>query len=213
MDLVGIEFADLDELFDFDHANLATAGDHWIEVPRGFSKNQVAGLVALPRFHQGHLGCDARFKHIFHVVEILRLLAFSEFRAETGAGVKRRDTGAARPQSLGQCALRDQFEFELTPQHLTLEFLILANVRGHHLFHLSGAEQEPHAEIVHASIIADDGETLNSAVAQRRDEILRYAAEAKAAGGDHHIVVKQAIKRSLGVGKNFAHVGRSLTTD
>jgi hypothetical protein len=25
--------------------------------------------------------------------------------------------------------------------------------------------------------------------------------------------VKQAIKRSLGVGKNFAHVGRSLTTD
>jgi hypothetical protein len=25
--------------------------------------------------------------------------------------------------------------------------------------------------------------------------------------------VKQAIERSLGVGKNFAHVGRSLTTD
>jgi hypothetical protein len=25
--------------------------------------------------------------------------------------------------------------------------------------------------------------------------------------------VKQTVKRSLGVGKNFAHVGRSLTTD
>ena len=49
VDLVRIEFADLDQLFDFGHADFATAGDHWIEVPRGFSKNQVAGFVALPR--------------------------------------------------------------------------------------------------------------------------------------------------------------------
>ena len=47
---------------------------------------------------------------------------------------------------------------------------------------------------------------------QRGDEIFRYAAEPESARGDRHVVVQQAVERSLGVRVNFAHAER-LTTD
>ena len=213
VDLVGIQLADLDELLDFGHADLAASGDHRVEVPRGFSKNEVAGFVALPRLHERDLGRDARFEHVFLAVENFRLLALGQFGAEAGARVKPRDARAARAQPLGQRALRDEFEFEFARQHLALELLVLADVGGHHLFHLPGGEQNPHAETIHARVVADDGEAFHAAVVQCGDEILRYAAQPEPARGDRHVVVEQAGKRSLGVGVNFAHVGRNLTTD
>ena len=45
------------------------------------------------------------------------------------------------------------------------------------------------------------------------DEIFRYAAKPEPARGDRHVVVEQAGKRSRGVGVNFAHVERRLTTE
>ena len=54
---------------------------------------------------------------------------------------------------------------------------------------------------------------FHAAVAQRGDEIFRDTAQTETAGGDGHVVVEQAVERSLGIGINFAHVKRSLTTD
>ena len=143
----------------------------------------------------------------------LCLFAFGQFGAEAGAGVKPGNARAARAQSFGECALRDEFKFEFARQHLALELLVLADVGGHDLLHLSGGEQNAHAEAIHAGVVADDGEAFHAAVVQGGDEIFRYAAEPEPARSDRHVVVEQAGKRSRGVRVNFAHVERNLTTD
>ncbi len=146
-------------------------------------------------------------------VEFLRLLALGQFGAECRPRVKPRDSRAARAQPLGQRALWDELEIELAGQHLAFELLVLAHVGGHDFFHLARLEEHAHAEVVHARIVADDGEAFDSALMQRGDEIFRDAAEPKAAGGDRHVVVEETGQGGLGVGVNFAHVERSLTTD
>ena len=84
-------------------------------------------------------------------------------------------------------------------EHLALEFLVLADVGGHDLLHLPGGEQNPHAEAIHARVVADDGEAFHAAVVQCGDEIFRDAAQPEPARGDRHVVVEQAGKRSRGV--------------
>ncbi len=208
VDLIGIQLADLDELFDLGHADLAATGDHRVKVPRGFSINKVAGFVALPRLHDRKLGRDSGLEHVFLAVENFRLLALGQFGPEAGASVKARDTCAACAQSLGERALRNELQFEFTRQHLALELLVLADVRSHDLFHLPRSEQNPHAETIHARIVADDGEAFNAALVQGGDEILGYAAQSEPARSNRHVVVEQAGKRSRGVGINFVHVER-----
>ncbi len=142
---------------------------------------------------------DAGFEHIFLTIEDFRLLALGQFGAEAGASVKPRDPRAARAQPLGECALRDELQFEFTRQHLALELLVLADVRSHDLFHLSGGEQNPHAKAIHARVVADDGEAFHAARVQRGDEVLRYAAQPEPARGNRHVVVEQAGQGRSGV--------------
>ena len=49
-------------------------------------------------------------------------------------------------------------------------------------------------------------QALRAAVAQRRDQIFRNAAQPEPARSDRHVVVKQPGKRGGGVRINFAHV-------
>ncbi len=213
VDLVGIKFAGLDQMLDLGHADFAAGGDHRVEVAGGFSKNQVARFVAFPRFHKRDLGLDAGLEHILLAVENFRLLAFGQFGAEAGAGVKPRDARAAGAQPLSQCALRDELEIEFARQHLAFELLVLADVGGHDFLHLPGGEENAHAEAIHARVVPDDCEAFHPAVVQGGDEIFRDTAEPEPARGDRHVVVKKAGQRGLCVGVNFAHVERSLTTD
>ena len=206
MDLVGIELADLDQLLHFRHANLAATGDHRVEIPRRFPVDEIARFVALPRFHERDLGLDAGFEHVFRAGENFRLLALGQFRGEPRAGVKPRDSRAPRAQPLRQRPLRNQLQIEFAREHLTLEFLVLADVGSHHLLHLPRRQQHAHAEAIHARIVADNREPRHAAVVQCRDQIFRDATKPEAARGDRHVVVQQAVEGSLGVGVNFAHV-------
>ena len=52
---VGVHLASLDDLFDLDHADLAGHGDCGVEVARGVTELQIAGLVGAVRFDQGHM--------------------------------------------------------------------------------------------------------------------------------------------------------------
>src|SRR5207249_2437539 len=88
MDLIGVKLTDFDKLLNLRNANLATAGDHRIEVSRGFSINQVAGLISLPCFDERDFRGDARFEDVFFTVETLRLFALSKFGPKAGAGIK-----------------------------------------------------------------------------------------------------------------------------
>ena len=131
-----------------------------------------------------------------------------------GARVETRDAGAAGAQLFRQRALRGEVQLQLAGQHLALELLVLAHVGGIHPLDLVRLEQRAHAEIVHAGVVADDGQALGARVEQRADQVFRDAAQAEAAGGDRHVVVQQAVERGLGVRINFAaHVERNLTTD
>ena len=137
----------------------------------------------------------------------------ASFVAEGGARVEARDPRAARAQLLRQRSLRDQLQLELAREHLPLELLVLADIRRDHLLHLPRLQQQTHAETIHARIVAHDGEPFHAAVDQRRDQVLGDAAETEASRGDRHVVVEQTGERGLGVGKNFAHEERTLTTE
>ena len=206
VDLVGVELPHIDKLLDLGDADLATSRDHRIKVPRRLSINEVAGFVALPRFHDRQLRSDSGLKHIFGVVEHFGFLALSQFGAEAGACVESRDPRATRTQPLRERPLGNKLEFKFTRQDLTLKLLVLANIRGHHLFHLTCGQQNSHSETIDASVVADNGQALHAAVVQGRDQIFRNAAQSEPARSDRHVVVKQAVKRGGGVRINFAHV-------
>ena len=81
-----------------------------------------------------------------------------------------------------------QLQIEFTCQNLTLEFLVLTDIRGDDFFYLPRFKQQPHAEVVNAGVIAGYGETFGAALDQRADEILGNAAQAEAASSDGHVV-------------------------
>ncbi len=119
--------------------------------------------------------------------------------------VPARDAGAAGAQLLGERSLRRELQVELAREHLALELLVLADVRGDDLLHLPGLEQEAHAEIVHAGVIAGDGQALDLALDQRLDEVLGDAAQPETARGDEHVVAQQSLQGGSGVWIDLFH--------
>ena len=105
--MIGIQLADLDQLFDFGDANFSAGRDHRIKIPRRLAINEIAGLVAFPRFHDRKLRGDAGLEHVIAVVEFFRFLALGQLRCKSGPRVKSGNSGAASAQSFGQRALRN----------------------------------------------------------------------------------------------------------
>ena len=140
-------------------------------------------------------------------------LALGQLRTEGGAGVEARDARPAGPQALGEGALRNEFQFQLAGKDLTLELPVLADIGCHDLFHLPGSKQNTHAETVHAGVVADDGQALHPAVAQREDQVLGYAAQAETTRGQRHVVVEQPGEGGSGVGVDLAHAKIVVTDD
>jgi hypothetical protein len=101
--------------------------------------------------------------------------------------------------------LRRQYQFQFARQHLALELLVLTHVAGDDFLHLPRLQQKPHAEIIDAGVVADDGQVLGAAVDQCLDEIFRDAAEAESACGNGHAVLQQALQCSGCIGVDFFH--------
>src|SRR5690606_10613210 len=144
--VVRIDGADGHQLFDLGHADVGAGGDLRVEVAGRAAEDQVAGFVALPRFHDGDIRANCRFQDVLAAVERGRRTAFREDRADAGRRVERGDAGAAGAQPLGERSLRDELELELAGEHLPFEFLVLADVRGDDLPHLTVLEQHTRAE-------------------------------------------------------------------
>ena len=137
--------------------------------------------------------------------EVVTVSLRRECGADTGPGVEPRDSGTTSTQTLRQRALRNQLQFELPRQHLPLKLAILPDVGGDHLAHLPGAQEQPHAEIIHPGVVAHDREPARATVAQRSDEVLGNPAEAEATRGDGLSVTHNPRERGGGVGVNFVH--------
>src|SRR4029077_6210034 len=121
-------------------------------------------------------------------VELARLLAFGDQRANASAGEERWDAGAAGTKLLGERALRRELELELAGQVLALELLVLADVARDHLLDLARLEQLAEAEAVDAGVVRDDGQVLDARIVQRIDQGLGNAAQAEAADG-HQLAI------------------------
>src|SRR3954463_1122174 len=78
MDLVGIKFADFNQLFHFRDRDLASAGDHGAEVAGRLAIDEIAPLIALPRLYQCELRRDAALHHVHPAVEILGFFALGD---------------------------------------------------------------------------------------------------------------------------------------
>jgi hypothetical protein len=52
VNLIRIELAHFNQLLDFSDTDVATGGDHRIEIPRGLSVDEVPGFVPLPRLDE-----------------------------------------------------------------------------------------------------------------------------------------------------------------
>src|SRR5690606_21578737 len=133
VDLVRVDRADLDDLLDLGHADLAGHGAGRVEVARGLAEHQVAGRVGLPRLDQGHVGHQRSLQHVVLAVELAGLLALGHHGAVAGGGVERRDAGAAGTQPLGPGALRVALQLQLTGQVTAHDSLCHANVGRNNL--------------------------------------------------------------------------------
>ena len=159
--------------------------------------------VALPGLHERQVGADAFLEHVLPAVERVVSLPSASLVPKRGAGVEAGDAGTAGAELLGERALRHELELELAGQHLALELLVLADVRGDDLLHLPALEQEAHAEIVDAGVVADDRQALHAAGHERGDEVLRDAAQAEPARRDPHPVEEQTVERVRGGGSDL----------
>ena len=97
---------------------------------------------------------------------------------------ERRDARAARAQLLGEGALRRQLEFEFAGEELSLELLVLADVRGGHLPDAPGAEKDAEAPAVDAAVVRSDRETGCPLRVERLDQRRRVAGETESSDGE-----------------------------
>ena len=87
-------------------------------------------------------------------VDLARLLALGDLRAEAGRREERLDAGAAGAQPLGERALRAELDLELAGEELLLEDLVLADVARDHLLDLALREQDAEALLGRAAVVA-----------------------------------------------------------
>ena len=156
----GSSSPDLDQFLDFGDGDLAARRDHRIEVARSLAIDEVAGRVALPGLDDGEVGGmppPARTRgRRTHACPCPRRAS-----CRGRARVEARDSGAAGAQLLGERALRRQLR---APVRRPAPGARIPCSRRRSdaidFLHLPGLEQQAHAEVVDARIVADDRQAL-----------------------------------------------------
>ena len=153
----------------------------------------------------GEIGEQPALHEVFLAVEFLHFLAFGDQGADAGLGVEGRNAGAAGADALGQRALRIEFEFQLAGEVLLGEQFVLADIGRDHLLDLPGLEQAAQPDAVDAGVVGNHRQVLHAGVADRVGQGLGDAAQAEAAGHDHHAVLQNAVEGRFGVGVDLVH--------
>src|SRR5438034_4097834 len=73
---VGIEFADIDQIFNFDDRDLCGGRHHRIKIAGGLAVNKIAPFVALPCFNESEVCLDCTLHHVFAAIEFTRFFVF-----------------------------------------------------------------------------------------------------------------------------------------
>ncbi len=75
--------------------------------------------------------------------------------------------------------LRSKLDFKLAAKVLTLKLLVFADVRRDHPLDLLRLQQEAEAKVVHASIVAHNGQAFDFALEQASNKVFRDSTETK----------------------------------
>src|SRR6266849_7066045 len=72
MNLIGVELAKFDKLFDFGDDVVGGGSHHRIEVARGLAVDEIAPAVAFPGFDEREIAADASLHDVHAAVEFTR---------------------------------------------------------------------------------------------------------------------------------------------
>ena len=203
MDVIGVDLAGRDEFLHLDQTGLARRRHHRIEVPRRLSIDEVTRRIALPGLDDRQIRRETSLHHVMLAVEGAGFLALGDHGAVARLGVEGRNARPACTDALGQRALRIEFELKLARKIELFEQLVLPDVRTDHLADLTVFQEQAQAKAVHAAVVGDHRQVLHPVIADRRDQVFRDPAKAKAARHDGHAVEEKAFQRLGGVGDGF----------
>src|ERR1051326_594267 len=79
---VGLEFADLNEVLDFDNRYLCGRRHHGIEIASSLAIDKIAPLVALPCLHEREVSLECALHHVFTAIELARFFILGDDGAE-----------------------------------------------------------------------------------------------------------------------------------
>src|SRR6185369_3532010 len=199
---IGLESADLNQVLDFCNCYARRGCHYGIEVSRGLSINEVAPGIALPRSDESKVRGQCFFEHVHTAVEFACFFALSDESAVARRCVISWNAGACSAHSLGERALRNKFDFELSGKRQLFEQLVLTDIGRNDLTNLMGIQEESGALPIDTRIVADDGEVLCSLVAESSDEVFRNSAEPKSTQHNGGAV--------LNVGDGFMSIANDL---
>ena len=205
VNLVGIEFAGLDEVLDFRDGDLAAGSSVGIEVARCAAVDEIALGVGFPCLYEREIGLDSAFEDVGFAVEVLVFFAFCNDSADAGPGVETGYSGSACAQALGEGALGAEFDFDFAGEKLALEFGVFTDVAGDHLLNLPRGEEKAESGSIDTGVVAGDGEIANAGVAKGEDQFFGDAAEAEAADGQEHAVTHDTVESGFRVWVDLVH--------
>src|SRR5271169_6048156 len=204
--LGGVDLARFDQVLNLRDSDLARYGTVRVEVGGRRVVDQVAVPVAFEGVHQCEVSADGSFEHASDPVEFAGFLrrrgdghrtvwvvpprqtAVGDLRPNPRGCVEGGDPGPAGAQPLGQRALRGQLQLKLTGHVLPGKFFVLPDVGVDSAPDPLVLQQYSQADPIHAQVVRDRLEIVDTELEQRRDQRLGDAAQPEPADGQRRPV-------------------------
>src|SRR5262249_46480531 len=102
MDRIGADFPCLNQMLDLGHRDLAGRCHHGIKIARRLAIDEIALSISLIGMHDRNIGGKPPFHDVSCAIELAKLLAFGNDRANAGPCEEGRNARAASPDPLGK---------------------------------------------------------------------------------------------------------------
>src|SRR5260370_26217080 len=173
VDVVGVDSAGLDQMFDLRNGDLCGRRHHRVEVARGLPIDEVALAISFPGMDDCEIGDEATLHNVAFPIEAANFLALRHQGADTRLGKKCRYAGSPGPYPFGESTLGIEFEVEGTAQIKIRKELVFAHIRRDHLADLPGLAKHTRPGSVNAAVVRDYGQARHPAASDPSAQSLR----------------------------------------
>src|SRR5690606_36591184 len=108
-----VNFPELSDFMDGCNGEFGCSGHDGTKVASRFAIDQIAPAVTAFCLDEGDVAIDGFYEHILTAIDFTCFAAGGQFGAESSRAEEAPDAGTSGAQSLGQGALRNQFQFKL----------------------------------------------------------------------------------------------------